>query len=109
MRRITIFALILLTAFGSLASLQIYSDETEAYYRTSYRVINIHRHGAQPSEEAFKAELEVLDRTGFDASDFGKISEFQCRVRCSIKNARASESASRARLLRVSLLRLRGR
>jgi predicted TIM-barrel fold metal-dependent hydrolase len=36
-------------------------------YKTTYRVINVHRHCAVATEEAVRAELEVLDRVGMRA------------------------------------------
>jgi predicted TIM-barrel fold metal-dependent hydrolase len=36
-------------------------------YKTSYRVINVHRHCGLASEEAVRAELEVLDQVGMHA------------------------------------------
>jgi hypothetical protein len=41
-------------------------DEDRPLYRTSYRVINVHRHRDTPSAQALQAELEVLDRVGVD-------------------------------------------
>src|SRR5262249_4119953 len=39
-------------------------DEDRPLYKTSYRVINVHRHCDTPSEEKLKAEMEVMDRVG---------------------------------------------
>ncbi len=39
-------------------------DEDRPLYKTSYRVVNVHRHADNPSEAALKAELEVMDRVG---------------------------------------------
>lgn len=41
--------------------------EPEAPYKTTYRVINVHRHCGLATEAALRAELEVLDRTGISA------------------------------------------
>ncbi|MCE9605561.1 MAG: amidohydrolase, partial [Planctomycetia bacterium] len=40
--------------------------DSGAPYRTKYRVVNVHRHGALASEAALQAELGVMDRTGVD-------------------------------------------
>lgn len=40
--------------------------EPQAPYRTKCFVVNVHRHGAQPTEEALRAELSAMDRTGID-------------------------------------------
>ena len=39
-------------------------DEDRPLYKTSYRVINVHRHCDHPREDALKAEFEVMDRVG---------------------------------------------
>jgi uncharacterized protein len=39
-------------------------DEDRPLYKTSYRVINVHRHCDEPDEERIKAEFEVMDRVG---------------------------------------------
>jgi len=39
-------------------------DEDRPLHKTTYRVINVHRHCDAPSEAALKAELAVLDRVG---------------------------------------------
>jgi predicted TIM-barrel fold metal-dependent hydrolase len=51
----------LLLSFHSLASAQ---DEDRPLFKTSYRVVNVHRHCDTASEPAIKAELEVMDRVG---------------------------------------------
>jgi predicted TIM-barrel fold metal-dependent hydrolase len=38
--------------------------EPSTLYKTRYRVINVHRHCATPSEAVMRAEFEVLDRVG---------------------------------------------
>jgi predicted TIM-barrel fold metal-dependent hydrolase len=40
------------------------ATEPEPVYKTKYRVINVHRHSAVPTEDGVRAELEVLDRVG---------------------------------------------
>lgn len=42
-------------------------DEDKPLHKTSYRVINVHRHCDSPSAEAIQAELEVCDRVGVSA------------------------------------------
>ena len=39
-------------------------DEDRPLYKSSYRIINVHRHCGQPSAAMVRAELEVLDRVG---------------------------------------------
>jgi predicted TIM-barrel fold metal-dependent hydrolase len=39
-------------------------DEDRPLFKTAYRPVNVHAHGASPREEVFKAEIEVLDRVG---------------------------------------------
>jgi predicted TIM-barrel fold metal-dependent hydrolase len=41
--------------------------DPEKTYKTSYRVINVHRHCTRANEEAVRAELEVEDRVGIRA------------------------------------------
>jgi predicted TIM-barrel fold metal-dependent hydrolase len=49
------------TAAGARAA------DTESPYKTTYRVINVHRHCALATEAAVRAEIEVLDRVGIQA------------------------------------------
>jgi 3-keto-L-gulonate-6-phosphate decarboxylase len=42
-------------------------DEDRRLYKTKYRVINVHRHCDNPSEDALKAEFELMKRAGFSA------------------------------------------
>jgi predicted TIM-barrel fold metal-dependent hydrolase len=47
-----------------LLPLPVRATEPEAVYKTSYRVINVHRHCGSATEAALQAELEVCDRVG---------------------------------------------
>lgn len=52
---------LLILSFGTGASV---AAEPEPIYKTTYRVINVHRHCPLANAEAVRAELEVLDRVG---------------------------------------------
>ncbi|MDB5310138.1 MAG: Amidohydrolase [Gemmataceae bacterium] len=41
-----------------------HSSDPEQPYKTRYRVVNVHRHCADPADPALAAELEVMDRVG---------------------------------------------
>ena len=43
-------------------------DEARPVYKTRHPVINVHRHCEIPTEQALKAEFEVMDRTGIRAA-----------------------------------------
>jgi predicted TIM-barrel fold metal-dependent hydrolase len=51
----------LLTAPGLLAA-----DAPPPLYKSDYRIINVHYHGAAATEAALQAELGVMDRVGID-------------------------------------------
>src|SRR5262245_60609455 len=60
-------SLIVGLSFALLLTLQASAraqDEDRPLYKTSYRVVNVHRHCDTASEPAIKAELEVMDRVG---------------------------------------------
>src|SRR6476620_1309398 len=42
-------------------------DEDKDPYKSSYRIINVHRHCDQPSEDVMRAEMKVMDRVGVSA------------------------------------------
>jgi predicted TIM-barrel fold metal-dependent hydrolase len=61
MNRIFSVAVVAAIVFAPIGRAQ---DEDQPLYKTSYRVINVHRHCDHPREDALKAELEVMDRVG---------------------------------------------
>jgi predicted TIM-barrel fold metal-dependent hydrolase len=50
-----------------LCPIAVHAADPPPLYKTSYRVINIHRHCGLATEEAVRAELEVLDQVGMHA------------------------------------------
>lgn len=57
-RHVLIIVILLL---GSVARAQ---DEQKPLYKTTYRVINVHRHCDTASEAAIQAEIEAMDKVG---------------------------------------------
>src|SRR4051812_36573290 len=47
-----------------VCSTPLFGDETPPIYKSKYRVINVHYHGAPPTEASFQAMLNVMDRVG---------------------------------------------
>jgi len=60
-------AFLLAFAFLVLPTGLLDSAEQEKPYKTKYRVIDVHHHCTPVSDEAVRAELEVLDRVGIAA------------------------------------------
>jgi predicted TIM-barrel fold metal-dependent hydrolase len=65
-------AVSLLLAAGSLTLVAAQpatgvKTSTDAIYKTSYRVVDVHGHAPFPSEKALRAHLQVLDRVGVAA------------------------------------------
>jgi hypothetical protein len=58
------------TVFWSIVAVLLFSpaalaqDEQKPLYKTTYRVVNVHRHCDTASEVALKAELEAMDKVG---------------------------------------------
>lgn len=53
---------------GSLGARPVAAQEsTEKAYRSTYRIIDVHVHGALPTEQALAAQFKVMEATGVDA------------------------------------------
>jgi predicted TIM-barrel fold metal-dependent hydrolase len=63
MRKLLSFAL----AWFAALSPSVAQESERAVFRSAYRIVDTHAHGAVPTREAFRAQLDVMDATGVDA------------------------------------------
>ena len=67
LRQTSVFICAMALVWLLYAGSSLRAADDERPYRTTYRVINVHRHCVIATEAAVRAELEVLDRVGIEA------------------------------------------